>query len=384
METLNPHPDCTSSHLKEQLNISFNASRRHACYTDFAGWELSKEIQMRLIKMIVYCFTLTSILATGCVSQVDSPATKSSPQETPAHPTSTIVPAQKPLVTSTPTEVPSNILFDDFTYSTQAEMTANGWIIRSRAGWPGVPGATFRPENVSFVADTQIPNNRLLRMTSSTDGTSANTFQTQICHQRKYLEGTYAARVYFNNEPISGPDGDQVVETFYAITPYEAALKPDYSETDFEYLPNGGWGFEPMTFMFTTWETVQIEPWLADNASNSHTADNEGWRTLVAQVGNGIVRYHVSGKLTAEHSGNYYPDERMSINFNLWFINGGLLNSNEVRSYQEDIDWVYHEAGAILTPEQVNKKVRALREAGIKVVDTVPVGSPSLNSLCDL
>ncbi|HEV8368984.1 MAG TPA: cupin domain-containing protein [Pyrinomonadaceae bacterium] len=28
-------------------------------------------------------------------------------------------------------------------------------------------------------------------MTSRTDGTGANTTQTQICHQRKYLEGTY-------------------------------------------------------------------------------------------------------------------------------------------------------------------------------------------------
>jgi hypothetical protein len=221
-------------------------------------------------------------------------------------------------------------------------------------------------------------------MTSSTDGTSQNTFQTQICHQRKYLEGTYAARVYFNNTPITGPDGDQIVETFYAITPYEEALKPDYSEMDFEYLPNGGWGLEPTTFTFTTWETVRIEPWQADNASNAVVKNMDGWRTLVAQVKDGTVRYYVSGQLTAEHSGNYYPDSPMSINFNLWFINGGLLNSRETRIYQEDIDWVYHEAGVILSPEEVNRKVRALREADIRFVDTVPAASPALDSLCDL
>jgi hypothetical protein len=280
--------------------------------------------------------------------------------------------------------MPPNVLFDDFSYFVREDMIANGWIIRSKAGWPGVPGATFRPENVSFLEDAQIPDNRRLRMTSSTDGTSANTFQTQICHQRKYLEGTFAARVYFNNQPASGPDGDQIVEAFYAITPYENAMDPAYSEMDFEYLPNGGWGFEPMSFMFTTWETVRIDPWLADNASSSHTGNNEGWRTLVAQVGGGFVRYYVSGKLTAEHGGDYFPDARMSINFNLWFIDGGLMDSGQARSYQEDIDWVFHEASVALSPEQVNKKVRALREAGIHFVDNVPAGTPPLDSLCDL
>jgi hypothetical protein len=283
-----------------------------------------------------------------------------------------------------PTEIPSDILFDDFNYSAREEMTSNSWIIRSQAGWPGVPGATFRPENVSFVDDAEIVGNRILRMTSSTDGTSANTFQTQICHQRKYLEGTYAARVYFTNDPLLGPDGDQIVEAFYAITPYEKPLDPDYSEMDFEYLPNGGWDWEPTSFMFTTWETARIEPWLADNASNFQIENMEGWHTLVLQVKDGKARYFVNGKLTAEHGGNYYPDSPMSINFNLWFINGGLLDTQELRSYSEDIDWVFHAAGLILTPEQVDQKVRALRKTGVHYLDTVPPVSPALDSLCDL
>ena len=83
---------------------------------------------------------------------------------------------------------PSQILFDDFSYTTTDELTANGWIVRSGSGWPGVSGATFRPENVSFVDYPDLAGNRLLRMTSSTDGTRENTYQTQVCHQRKYLE----------------------------------------------------------------------------------------------------------------------------------------------------------------------------------------------------
>lgn len=132
-----------------------------------------------------------------------------------------------------------------------------------------------------------------------------------------------------------------MVETFYAITPYEGPLRPDYSEMDFEYLPNGGWGLSPMTFAFTTWETVRIQPWQADNASDSVSANMEGWRTLVLQAMNGRVRYFINGSPVAEHAGNYYPDARMSMNFNLWFIDGGLLDSRGTRSYQEEIDWVF-------------------------------------------
>src|SRR6185436_3794856 len=178
--------------------------------------------------------------------------------------------SRTPALTATPepTSVPAQMLFDDFSYATADEMTANGWILRSGQGWPGVTGAYFQPGNVSFIDYPAQAGNRLLRMTSSTDGTGENTYQTQICHQRKYQEGTYAARVRFSDVPVSGSDGDQIVQTFYTITPYEKPFDPDYSEMDFEYLPNGGWGAST-SIHFTTWETVQIEPWNADNASHS-------------------------------------------------------------------------------------------------------------------
>ncbi len=276
----------------------------------------------------------------------------------------------------------SQVFFDDFSYSTTDEMTANGWIVRSGSGWPGVSGATFRPENVSFVDYPDLADNRLLRMTSSTDGTGENTFQTQICHQRKYLEGTYAARVRFSDEPASGSDGDQVVETFYTITPYIKAFDPEYSEMDDEYLPNGGWGGPGLMFYVTTWETVQIEPWNADNTSNSIPGSLAGWHTLVTQVINGTVRYFIDGKLIAQHGGKYYPDAPMSINFNLWFIDGGLVQAAGVREYQEDIDWVFHEADVLLMPEEVNARISELRNASVKFQDTVLSGIQA--SPCDL
>src|SRR5215470_1970828 len=95
------------------------------------------------------------------------------------------------------------IFFDDFSYSNSRKMVSHGWIIRTADGWPGIPGAKWLTQNVSLLPDPETQGNRFLRMTSSTDGTAANTTQTQICHQRKYLEGTYAARVRFTDQPAS-------------------------------------------------------------------------------------------------------------------------------------------------------------------------------------
>ena len=323
--------------------------------------------------------TLIFLLAASCTPQTDAPATLAT---TATAPRSTDLPVAT--YTSAPVQAAPHTFFDDFSYAAPQEMTSHGWILRDGTGWPGVTGASFRSENVSLLDDAELPGNRLLRMTSSTDGSPENTFQTQICQQRKYLQGTYAARVYFNNAPASGPDDDQLVETFYTITPYDKPFDPDYSEMDFEYLPNGGWGLPPMAFAFTTWETVQIEPWDADNTSDQRFEDTAGWHTLVVQAMDGTVRYFVDGKQTAAHTGNYYPDAPMSINFNLWFIEGGLNGSSEARSYVEDIDWVFHEADATLTPDEVEQKVQEMRQAGTGFVDTVPAGSPALESRCDL
>src|SRR6185369_10221356 len=157
--------------------------------------------------------------------------------------------------------VATQVLFDDFSYANKTELKKNGWIVRTVPGWPGVPGATWADNNVSLLWDPDQPKtNQILRMTSATDGTPANTTQTQICHQRKYFEGTYAARVRFSDTPISGPDGDQLVQSFYTIAPLKAPMDPDYRELDWEYLPHGGWGIDGPTLYSTTWETFSPEP----------------------------------------------------------------------------------------------------------------------------
>jgi hypothetical protein len=276
------------------------------------------------------------------------------------------------------------VLFDDFSYTNKNQLKRHGWIIRTAAGWPGVPGATWSEAGVSLLTDPNQPNNRILRMTSATDGTGANTTQTQICHQRKYLEGTYAARVRFTDNPATGPGGDQIVQSFYTISPLKAPMDPDYSELDFEYLPNGGWGIAGPTLYATTWETFSPEPnWKKDNVFQTASGSQAGWHILVTQVLDQRVRYFVDGKLFVEHGGDYYPEDTMSINFNLWFIRDGAVKATEARQYQEDIDWVFFEANTGLTTEQVEAAVATMRQKSIKFRDTVPPKVPALTSPCN-
>ena len=271
------------------------------------------------------------------------------------------------------------VLFDDFQYSKQQQMTKNGWIVRSAAGWPGVPGAQWQSQ-LQFMKEG---TTTFVRMNAETDGTPENTVQAQLCHQRKYREGTYAARVRFIDEPVAGADGDQIVETFYFISPIKAPMDPDYSEIDFEYLPNGGWGKEGPTMFTTTWETFQLEPWKADNDSEAKSGTSyEGWHMLLAQVSDGSVRYFVDGKPFATHGGRVYPEELMSINFNLWFVRDGLLEKGETRKYRQDIDWVFFSTEQ-LTQKQVDEEMAKLRSKGQRFRDTVKAPEPPLESPCN-
>ena len=74
----------------------------------------------------------------------------------------------------------------------------------------------------------------------------------------------------------------------------------------------------------------------------------------------------------------------MSINFNLWFIEGGLVQSEGVREYQEDVDWVFHQANTLLMPDEVELRVIALRNDFIRFKDSVIPGAIPMSSLCDL
>lgn len=283
------------------------------------------------------------------------------------------------------------IFFDDFNYDNMNQFYDNNWKVRTQTGHPGISGATWSADGINFHDNVSGAQNGVVRMTSLTGGKGENTRHTQFCHQRKYLEGTYAARVFFRDEPTKGPDGDEVIQTFYAISPLKAPMDKDYSETDFEYLPNGGWGAGSDPAMWsTTWETFQLEPWTKVNEYTRKPGSYAGWNTLVLTVKDEQVNYYVNGKLLSTHSDKVAPEVHMSMNFNLWFMpkgadgSAGPIDSDQIREYQQDIDWVFHQAGEVLDTTEVIAKVQSLRNQNISHFDKVPEQNPPLPSPCGL
>jgi hypothetical protein len=283
------------------------------------------------------------------------------------------------------TRFDDGLFFDDFSQPDTAALARDGWRLREKAGHPGIEGAAWGPGTVTLVDDSQRRGNRLLRLSASTDGTPQGTTQAQLCHGRKYLEGTYAARIRFSDRPVRGQDGDVIVQSFYAVSPLKFDFDPEYSELDWEYLPNGGWGDARTRLYGVSWQTVRIEPWLTFNQPHQEFRSMDGWHVLLMQVAGGTTRLFIDGELRAEHGGRNYPVVPMSLSFNQWFSPGGLLPGviGERRTYEQDVDWVFHARKRVLSPAQVQAAVEALRAAGTAHADSVPEAAPPLASLCD-
>ncbi|QIP88345.1 hydrolase [Streptomyces sp. Tu 2975] len=275
-----------------------------------------------------------------------------------------------------PTDPPADgpALFDDFDYTSHTDpaIVAHGWNIRSNAGGPGVPGATWAPENVTFAREG---TNSIMNLETSTAGSGATTEHTEILTKdMKFKNGTYAARVHFSDAPRSGPDGDHVVQTFFTINDLKAPMADDYAEYDFEYLPNGGWG-EPADILYTTsWETYRPDPWEAVNQHSEVRASYAGWHDLVLTIDDDSIVYYVDGQEFGRHDARYLPERTMSINFNQWLIDLAGQGSTTPRSYDQKVDYVLHVKDQVLTPAQTAAKVAAYRSAGIGFEDSVPAG----------
>jgi hypothetical protein len=272
---------------------------------------------------------------------------------------------------------PCGALFDDFSYSSSSDpaIAARGWTVRTNAGGPGVPGAAWPASNVSFPT---VDGQKSLQLTAATDGTAGGTSHAEMFHQRKFFEGTYAARVKFADAPVSGTDGDHLVETFFTITPLDRPLDPNYGEIDFEYLPNGGWGEQGPIFYQTTWETYQNEPWQAVNTHTEQRQSFNGWHNLQFNVSAGRVKYFIDGVQVADHGDQYYPETNMSINFNLWFIDLAAHAGGRA-VYNQAVDYLYYAGSEALTPAQVATRVSGLRSAGTTHTDTVGSGNCPTN-----
>ncbi|MFC1430331.1 cellulose binding domain-containing protein [Streptacidiphilus sp. N1-3] len=291
------------------------------------------------------------------------------PGGNPTAPPTTTPPTTAPPTTTPPTSPPPTspppsgaALFDDFHYTGASDpnIAAHGWAIRTGAGGPGVAD-TWSASTFSFPSDSTAQGGKVMDLTASTDGTSAGTKQAEIdTTGRKFFEGTYAARVYFNDAPTTGQNGDHVNETFYTITPDDSL----YSEDDFEYLPNGGWGGPANSMYTTSWYSSDA----FDRVTNDTIGSLQGWHTLVETVSGGTVTYYIDGTQVFSSSGKYYPREKMTIDFNEWFID---LPFNGARTWDEKVNWVYYSANT-LTPAAVTSVVNGYYAAGTHFTDTVP------------
>jgi hypothetical protein len=90
-------------------------------------------------------------------------------------------------------------------------------------------------------------------------------------------------------------------------------------------------------------------------------------------VSGGHVIYYVDGVQVADHSGIYYPETNMSVNFNLWFIDSAA-HSGGTATYRQEVDYFLHTSNEVLTPAQVNSRVAGYRAAGTAWTDTVGTG----------
>ncbi|MEP7793427.1 glycoside hydrolase family 16 protein [Sanguibacter sp. 25GB23B1] len=281
--------------------------------------------------------------------------------------------AQARLAPATSGSTSCGELFDDFAYSSSSDpaLRANGWTVRTGGGGPGIDGNTWSAANVDFPGTGSA---QTARLRARTDGTPAGTVNAQMEHQRKFFEGTYATRIRFTDAPTTGADGDHVVQTFYTITPLDFPNDPAYGEADFEYLPNGGWGQTSAAMFYTTYETYQPDPWVADNISETDVGSLDGWHDLTLQVDSGVVRYYLDGTLVAEHGGHVYPETEMLLNMNIWFIDleghtGGTS------TYEQEVDYVYYSDEEVVAPAEVTRRVAAYRASSTTHTDSVVAGA---------
>ncbi|AQT60509.1 carbohydrate-binding protein [Cellvibrio sp. PSBB023] len=292
------------------------------------------------------------------------------------------------------------ILFDDFNYSNNTQLSNNGWRVRTWAGGPGLANGSWSANNISFVTDPALPSNKFMRLKAGTNingnniannnSTTGSVSQAEVARvEQIYKNGTWAARMYFNDAPSTGPDGDTVIQTFFGLTDYIEGAEP-YSEIDFEYLPNGGWWTGSATP--SMWSgTYRIVDW-SDESNHGVTRTQgslQGWHTLVMQVTDGHIAFYIDGAYQTSFSGAVAPDYPMYLMFQLWFSNDcfdaacntrGYLKNSNYREYYEDVDWVYFEKDNLVPPSEVPQKVASLRASGINYVQNINNNSSSSSS----
>jgi hypothetical protein len=90
----------------------------------------------------------------------------------------------------------------------------------------------------------------------------------------------------------------------------------------------------------------------------------------MATVNAGHIKYYIDGTLVADHTGNVYPRQNMSIDFNQWFIDL-TGHTGGTSTWHQAVDYVYHAKKQVLTPTQAHAAITAHRTAGRTHTDNV-------------
>ncbi|MFI9784351.1 glycoside hydrolase family 16 protein [Kitasatospora sp. NPDC051984] len=262
---------------------------------------------------------------------------------------------------------PPGTMFDTFHYTgpDDPQFAAHGWQVRDGGGGPGIKD-TWSASGAAFPEDPTAKGGRALQLRSTTDGTKQGTKQVEVQSTATNLfHGTFAARINFGEKPSTGRTGDHVVQTFFPISPADDSA--NYSELDFEYLPNGGWGAPGPKLDTTSW--FKADP--PDRVTKAAKQRLEGWHTMMITAMDGKVTYFLDGREMFTSSDKYVAREKMDIHFSNWFID--LLPSiSGQRSWDMKVNWFYYKADQALSAAEVEQTVDGFYGAGTEYVNTLP------------
>ncbi|MBC9711025.1 family 16 glycosylhydrolase [Streptomyces sp. TRM66268-LWL] len=264
------------------------------------------------------------------------------------------------------TELPQGAVFDNFNYQGPKDtaLFKHNWLVRSSEGGPGIED-TWQPEGISFPGAKDAIDGQVLNLRAATDGTKAGTSQSAIgTRNGTFRTGTYAARIKFSDKPAAGKNGDPIQQTFFTI----GGKGAKYSELDFEYMPNGGWGAVGPRLTTTTWRNDNLDD-IGARVTREHDQRLGGWHTMLIVVDEDGVTYSMDGKTLYRSKKAYVPRSDMHINFNTWFVDLDKPLSGE-RAWDMQIDWVYQVAGQTLTAEEAEQAAKSFQEGGVGYFDT--------------
>jgi GH18 family chitinase len=253
-------------------------------------------------------------------------------------------------------------MWDDFNYANSSDTELSGinkWFVVNGADGPP-SGANYAKEGITFYNDPQNSTNKLMGVAAIASNDITKNRHARIeTSVMPYRNGTFAARVYFDDTPALY--GDANVETFYTINSYATCNNPDlYSEVDFEYLPWDAWQWERKKAMYyTTWETCEIRDFVKS------TQSFEGWHNLIYTAIEGQpVKWFIDGVLIGSMD-KYQPDSDCNISFANWIYQNTTGSNTTSRTTTMQVDWVYHAKNVALTTSEVLELVASLRQKGV-------------------